>query len=46
MKFFSREEGITLNFIHGDQTQAERIKIMNKFKLKKVNVILSTDLVT
>jgi superfamily II DNA/RNA helicase len=41
-----REEGILLHFIHGDQTQAERIRIMNKLKLKKVNVILSTDLLS
>lgn len=41
-----REEGISLHFIHGDQTQAERMRIMNKLKLKRVNILLATDLVS
>lgn len=43
--FFFREEGLDNCFIHGDQTQSDRIKIMNKLQLNKTKIIISSDLV-
>jgi ATP-dependent RNA helicase DDX20 len=40
-----RAEGFTPIFIHGDQSQSDRIKIMHQMRRNKVNLIISTDLV-
>jgi len=41
-----KEEGFAVTFIHGDQTQSDRIKVMNRLCLSKVNILVSTDLLS
>lgn len=41
-----KESGFRVTFIHGDQSQSDRIKVMNKLALMKVQVIISTDLLS
>lgn len=41
-----KEEGFSVTFIHGDQTQSDRIKVMNRLCLSKVNILVATDLLS
>ena len=41
-----KNEGFSVTFIHGDQSQSDRIKVMNRLSLHKVNVIVATDLLS
>ena len=40
-----RAEGFKPIFIHGDQVQSDRIKVMHQVRRNKANLIVSTDLV-
>ncbi|KRX02173.1 P-loop containing nucleoside triphosphate hydrolase [Pseudocohnilembus persalinus] len=41
-----KQENHSPIFIHGDQSQADRMRTMNQLKRKKVNIIISTDLLS
>lgn len=41
-----KSEGFNVCFIHGEQTQSDRIKVMNRLALNKVNIIITTDLLS
>ena len=46
MYFYNlRLENVNPIFIHGNLSQSERIKAINKLQLEKTKIIISTDLV-
>jgi len=42
LDFYLNKEGIRTESIHGDRTQQERIKALNKFKEGKVDILVAT----
>jgi len=43
-KELKRKHGISAVFIHGEQTQHDRMKAFEKMRLMKLNLVISTDL--
>ncbi|KAL4496205.1 hypothetical protein ABPG72_012942 [Tetrahymena utriculariae] len=41
-----KAQNYSVIFIHGDQTQADRIKVMNQIRRNKTQIIISTDLLS
>lgn len=41
-----KSENFSVCFIHGDQSQSDRIKVMNRLALNKVSIIITTDLLS
>jgi len=41
-----KNRGFSVTFMHGDLSQSDRIKVMNRLSLQKINVIVATDLLS